>query len=142
MKALSIRQPWAWLILNAGKIIENRTWPTNFRGSFLVHAAAGMTRSEWEGAMAFVENNFGAAIALTAPRFEELERGGIVGIVDMVACVTVSESRWFMGPCGFELENPRPLPFYPMKGRSDFRRDSLTICYRNTSRHQITLLGG
>lgn len=32
LPAISIRQPWAWLILNAGKDIENRDWPTNFRG--------------------------------------------------------------------------------------------------------------
>jgi hypothetical protein len=43
MKALSIRQPWAWLILHAGKDIENRDRkPRNpalhFRGSFLIHA--------------------------------------------------------------------------------------------------------
>lgn len=43
MKALSIRQPWAWLILHGGKDIENRSWNTNFRGRFLIHAAAGMT---------------------------------------------------------------------------------------------------
>ena len=54
MKALSIRQPWAWLIVRpdltdpiqraaafaAGEIkdIENRTWATKHRGPFLVHA--------------------------------------------------------------------------------------------------------
>src|SRR3990167_9411398 len=48
MKALSIRQPWAWLILHAGKDIENRGWPTSFRGRFLIHASKGMTRAEYE----------------------------------------------------------------------------------------------
>lgn len=38
MKALSIRQPWSWLIANDHKDIENRSWPTNFRGCFLIHA--------------------------------------------------------------------------------------------------------
>ena len=32
MKALSIRQPWSWLILHGGKDIENRSWRTNVRG--------------------------------------------------------------------------------------------------------------
>ena len=32
MKALSIHQPWAWAILNAGKTVENRTWSTNYQG--------------------------------------------------------------------------------------------------------------
>ncbi|MEI3544750.1 MAG: ASCH domain-containing protein [Alphaproteobacteria bacterium] len=35
---LSIRQPWAWLIVNGYKDIENRTWPTHFRGKVLIHA--------------------------------------------------------------------------------------------------------
>ena len=46
MKALSIRQPWAWLIVHGRKDIENRSWRTKFRGRFLVHAAQGMTRRE------------------------------------------------------------------------------------------------
>ena len=41
MKALSIKQPWAWLIVNGYKDIENRTWKTNYRGTFLVHASKG-----------------------------------------------------------------------------------------------------
>ena len=32
MKCLSIRQPWAWAIIHAGKDIENRCWPTSYRG--------------------------------------------------------------------------------------------------------------
>ena len=40
MIAISIRQPWASLILKCGKDIENRSWPTKFRGRILVHAAA------------------------------------------------------------------------------------------------------
>lgn len=31
MKALSVQQPWAWAIFN-GKPVENRTWPTGYRG--------------------------------------------------------------------------------------------------------------
>ncbi len=37
--ALSIRQPWAWLIINGYKDIENRSWPTNYRGTFFIHAS-------------------------------------------------------------------------------------------------------
>lgn len=57
MKALSIRQPWAWLIVNGHKDIENRSWPTRFRGKFLVHASNGMTRSEYEEASRTAEDN-------------------------------------------------------------------------------------
>jgi hypothetical protein len=38
MKTLSIKQPWAGLIINGVKDIENRTWQTKYRGKILVHA--------------------------------------------------------------------------------------------------------
>ena len=38
MKALSIKQPWAWAIIHAGKNVENRTWATSYRGPLLIHA--------------------------------------------------------------------------------------------------------
>lgn len=53
MLALSIRQPWASLIMKAGKSIENRSWPTKVRGRILVHAAKGMAHDEHEDAIAF-----------------------------------------------------------------------------------------
>ena len=40
MKTISIKQPWAHLICAGIKDIENRTWPTKFRGRVLVHASA------------------------------------------------------------------------------------------------------
>jgi len=42
LPALSIWQPWAWLIANGYKDIENRTWWTKFRGPFLIHASKRM----------------------------------------------------------------------------------------------------
>ena len=44
MKALSIKQPWAWLICAGYKDIENRDWSTKFRGRIYVHA--GLSESE------------------------------------------------------------------------------------------------
>ncbi|HHY88739.1 MAG TPA: ASCH domain-containing protein, partial [Chloroflexi bacterium] len=48
MKALSVRQPWAWLIAQGYKTVENRTWATNYRGPLLIHAGKkpDLTRSE------------------------------------------------------------------------------------------------
>ena len=40
MKTLSVRQPWANLIVDDIKPIENRTWKTNYRGRIYVHAPA------------------------------------------------------------------------------------------------------
>lgn len=38
MKALSIWQPWAWLIAAGQKRIETRCWSTLYRGPLLIHA--------------------------------------------------------------------------------------------------------
>lgn len=42
MKCLSIRQPFAELIISGRKSIELRPWNTNFRGQFLVHASGNV----------------------------------------------------------------------------------------------------
>ena len=39
MKALSIKQPFAELILQERKKIEIRKWNTDFRGEFLIHSS-------------------------------------------------------------------------------------------------------
>lgn len=121
--ALSIRQPWAWLILHAGKDIENRTWPTRFRGRVLIHASKGMTRDEYAMAWQFADSVRDQHIEL--PPFESLERGGIVGEVEIVGCVVRSTSEWFVGYYGFELSNPKPLPFMPCRGALGFFRPEI-----------------
>lgn len=111
MKALSVRQPWAWAILHAGKTHENRDWPTRFRGTIALHAAKGLTREEHLWASMDIEERSG----LRPPAYPMLaQRGFIVGLVDIVGCVTESPSPWFQGEYGFVLENPRPLasPIY------------------------------
>lgn len=39
MKVLTIKEPWATLILEGKKTIETRTWNTNYRGIILLHAS-------------------------------------------------------------------------------------------------------
>ncbi len=51
---LSVRQPWAWLIANGWKNVENRTKRTCFRGRFLVHASKSMTTGDYEACRIFV----------------------------------------------------------------------------------------
>jgi hypothetical protein len=120
MLALSIRQPWADLILRAGKDIENRSWSTRVRGRILIHAAQGMRLGDWREATAFAQR---AVPGLPDSLIEEpqaLARGGIIGSVEIVDCVAHSESPWYMGQIGFVLRDPRPLPFTPWKGRLGF----------------------
>lgn len=127
MLCLSIRQPWAWLILHAGKNIENRDWPTKVRGPILVHAGKGMTRDEYDDAhdtyLDVLFERFGGGLPPGLPElpdFEELPRGGIVGQVEIVDCVDASGSSWFFGRYGFKLANPRPLSFIPYRGQLGF----------------------
>lgn len=48
MKALSVKQPWAWLIASGKKTIETRIWPTNYRGPILIVASkAKISRVEF-----------------------------------------------------------------------------------------------
>lgn len=116
MKAITIRQPWAWLIVNGFKDIENRDWFTRFRGNLLIHAGASLTRREYDEACAFVFERVGWSLEAMIPSFESIERGGIVGIVELVNCVKESKSPWFVGKFGFVLRKPYPYPFRPMRG--------------------------
>ncbi len=41
MKTISLLQPWASLVVMGVKIIETRSWRTNYRGELLIHASSG-----------------------------------------------------------------------------------------------------
>jgi hypothetical protein len=123
VRALSIRQPWAWLIIHAGKDIENRDWRTTFRGRILVHASKGMTPDEYRDAIdtaRAARRGVPEDQRITAPSFATMQRGGFVGTVEIVDCVESSTSPWFFGRYGFVLRNPKPLPFVPYRGALGF----------------------
>jgi hypothetical protein len=112
--ALSILQPWAWLICNGWKTIENREWSHPHRGPFLIHTGKGfdkeahaefMNDPEWRRRM---------------PKIGDFDRGGIVGMATMTACVDWSTNEWFYGPYGFELKDTQPLPFMALRGAPKF----------------------
>jgi hypothetical protein len=107
MKVLSIRQPWAWLIITGHKDVENRSWTTTYRGPLLIHAARRA-----DDVMADIENRYGVSIDRTALQFS-----GIIGRVELVDVVKRSDSKWFLGPFGFVFRNPVALPFIPIGGR-------------------------
>lgn len=113
MKALSIRQPWAWLIIHGGKDIENRSWLTKFRGPLLVHASKGMTQKEYVFAAEFAKS-----IGVTVPPAAELQRGGVIGSVEVIDSVEQHTSPWYMpGNKAMVLRDARPLPFFGINGR-------------------------
>lgn len=112
MKCISIRQPWAWLIIHGGKDVENRPWPTKFRGPLLIHASKGMTQREYEAAWLYAQDR-----GVWLPRFSDLQRGGIIGEVNLYDCAADVISPWFEGPFGFALRDPKPMEFVPMAGK-------------------------
>ena len=125
MKALSIRSPWWWFILHAGKDIENRDWFTQFRGTVLIHASKWWVNND-------AMDDIMAALSCCGKRRAEVTRslsidglrdcrGCLVGTVRIEGCVTRSESPWFFGDYGFVLRNPEPLPHpIPFKGALGF----------------------
>lgn len=113
MKALSIQQPWAWAIIAGHKTVENRSWTTSHRGPLLIHAGGRLTRAAFARII-----ELGREMGFEPPPAGTLERGGIIGRVELVDVVTASRDPWFVeGSYGWVLENPRRLPFRPLTGR-------------------------
>lgn len=121
MRALSIRQPWAWLIANGHKDIENRAWATRYQGPLLIHASKGMTNDEYEDVeeMLLLDPRI-RDLKITLPDRKLIERGGVVGIAHCNGSVDQAASPWFFGPYGFVLSQQRAFPMIPFKGQLGF----------------------
>lgn len=96
MKVLSIIQPWASLIAVGIKDIENRTWRTNYRGDFLIHASAKRLPAGWT---ALTSEQYAAATRLVNPYGKEndvkqLPVSAIIGKARLVDCVLNHPSVW------------------------------------------------
>lgn len=109
MKALTIRQPWAWAICHAGKRIENRAWLTSpsllavarrlVGQRFAIHAAAGVgKRDDFDDAAEHVIARCrGIDVAALPPVFQrigarwaldaETPRGAVVAVATLDAVV-------------------------------------------------------
>jgi len=106
VKAISIRQAGAWLIVTGHRDIENRDWPTDFRGRVYVHADLEQDYDVCHGYPAHISDWREVQI--------RSDLGAIVGEVDIIDCVTESYNPSFVGPYGFVLANPvaydAPIP--------------------------------
>lgn len=112
MKILTIKQPWASLIIHGGKDIENRDWRTHHRGPVLIHASMNPDTT-------ITERDLMRRFGIGLPRYRP--NGGIIGIVDIVDCVEYHPSKWFVGRYGFVLRRPRPLRFQHCAGALGIR---------------------
>lgn len=116
-KALSVRQPWAWLIVNGFKDVENRSRRTNLRGRIWIHASATMTRDDYSDCAL---SGFPGLWRMPAYDILREQCGGIVGSVLLAGCVDEYPSRWFTGPWGWLVTEARPSLFTPCKGQLNF----------------------
>lgn len=113
MKAISICNPWAWLIVHGFKPVENRSWATNYRGPIAIHAGK---KSGWQQIedWAWVRDTFPE---IELPALSAMPSGGIIGRADLTDCVTTHKSKFFFGRYGFVLENAKPTHFYRYSGQ-------------------------
>lgn len=98
MKTISIKQPWASLIVEGIKDIENRTWPTKFRGRVLVHSSATnlLNRCKFYDDILSTMQIRDVCIKgkETAIFGCHLDTSAIIGSVEIVDCVINHESIW------------------------------------------------
>jgi hypothetical protein len=117
MKILSVRQPWTWALVYAGKDIENRTWYADYRGPVALHAGKTMTKDSVRQAM-FTFN----MAEVGHFHVSKCERGGIIGWAQITGCQKNGapgsrKSVWAVAGCyGFHIERPKPLPFIETLG--------------------------
>lgn len=117
-RALSIRQPWAWLIVNGYKTIENRNWNTDYRGWFWIHTGQQKAENDQTARLKFSKLE-GDMI----PPMGSLKKGGIIGkarLTEVITPESVCDDPWYDGDFGFVLEDARRVDFVPCSGQLKF----------------------
>lgn len=104
MKALVVRQPWAWAIMEGHKSVENRSWRTTYRGPLVI--VAGGSRASLNRGTAFCES-LGIFVPKDLPRSCIL---GVVTLIDIFETSVVNDS-FAEGPWCWMLGNPVRLEY-------------------------------
>ena len=123
MKAITIKQPWASLIVHGIKNIENRSWQTNFRGRVLIHSSGKPLNYD-----NFYDSILTNEQLLALPENKEWKdfsfcTGSIIGSIEIVDCVQNHSSIWAEKEVyNWVLANPILFesPIENVKGRLSF----------------------
>jgi len=109
---LSVKQPWAHLLVAGYKDCENRAWPTKIRGWVWIHASKTVDSA---GYLACRREH-------GAPPKDVIPRGAVVGLVRIVDCVRRFDSVWAeREQFQFVVDRARALPApVAAKGRLGF----------------------
>ena len=76
MKTITIKQPWATLIIQGDKRFEFRSWKTSYRGDLLIHAGKGIDKEAMKRLKKYIP--------------EDMPLGKIIGKVKLVDCIKMS----------------------------------------------------
>jgi hypothetical protein len=123
--ALSVKQPWAALLMHGLKTVEIRSWPTARRGRVWIHAAKAADPQP-----------FGWSLVPSALQAAAAQTGGLIGVCELVDCLAyrtpeafaadrqrhANDPTWFRPPVlyGFVLSQPTPMPFRACAGKVRF----------------------
>ena len=117
MKALSLTQPYAELIRNGTKLIETRSWKTNYRGRIYIHATIGKPVKD--------------PVLMELTNGADLDYGKIVCSANLVDCVEMTaefidqvkknhkeyvSGIYEIGRYGWILEDVQPVEKIEIKG--------------------------
>ena len=121
-KALSLKQPIAWLIANSYLLVDDRTWGTQYCGTILIHASKGLYQEYYD----YLKLN----TDIPLPDKDKLEYGGVIGMANLTLCCHPGElpasirdeqrsqfNGVHQGHYGFLFEKATPVTFIPCRGK-------------------------
>lgn len=102
--AITLIQPWAWLVINGYKTYENRSRNIAAPGLYYVHAGKTLKTDDWNAAMVVAGRNLHREEVALIPPMEEIETGGIIGVMELGSwCASMSPNDWSFGP-GYRIK--------------------------------------
>ena len=103
MKTLTVKQPWASLIVEGIKDVENRTWKTNFRGRVLIHAGTKKVNFyNWYDSQL---SNIQLISLHNDLHISDLNYSSIIGSVEIIGCRVNHPSIWAEKTMQFEIKD-------------------------------------
>jgi hypothetical protein len=132
--ALSLRQPWASLIIYGFKTVEIRGWTTDYRGTLFIHASKTLDEN-----------------AMLRFKFDDMITGCLIGTVELIGVEPLTPHMWMesatqhlgLGPYSpglyaWRLSDPKPLP-EPVPYRGERRLFFITDSGPTQESNQRTL---
>lgn len=122
VKALSFKQPFAWLIANGYLLVDDRTWASDYQGPILIHASKGLYEEYYDYLVDHTD--------LPLPSKDKMAFGGVVGVANLIGCFKPNQlpqgltheqrSSYDSLPpnvYGFLFDQAQPLSLMPCRGK-------------------------